>query len=57
MFLIGRRCLNEIFVMNLVQYVKFVSGTAKVCEVRGAIGATHRIGATVRYRTEVIIQV
>ena len=28
--LIGRRCLNEIFVMNLVPYVKFVSGAANV---------------------------
>ena len=57
MFLIGQRCLNEIFVMNLIQYVKFVSGAANVCEVREAIGATRRIGATVRYWTEVIIRV
>ena len=57
MFLIGRRCLNEIFVMNLVQYVEFVSGAANICKVSAAIGATRRIGAMVRYRTEVIIQV
>ena len=43
-FLIGRRCLNEIFVMNLVQYVEFVSNAANVYEVTTAIHAVHQIG-------------
>ena len=41
MFLIGRRCLNEIFVMILVQYVKFVSGAANICKVSAASNWCH----------------
>ena len=55
--IIGPRCVNDFFVFFLVQYVQFVSGAANVYDVTAVIGTMRRIGARVRYRTEVIIQV